>query len=1220
MSKFAGFIVGAAVAVVGIATGNLGLIIQGGAMIVLQGIVLLTMPKQPARQASEMSIALGEQPRSALFGETYTAGSLVDGFNYGGKYDTDWEVLIIRLADHKCEGLTGFFVNDEYTPFTHNGRVAKFDDQLNIYFRSDTSAQPLPAVVTDEGPKWHSSDKGLSGCDVVVEYKADKPQDEHPGWPGGRPRFGFVVRGKYCYDPRRDDTVTGGSGDHRWDDPDTWEFSDNPVVCRYNWVRGIYAEDDVSDQTKLLVGRGLTAEEAPPENVIAPANVCDEGNNDHLPYYQSDEVGVIGYLSGVAIADGATWLVRWTNGNAGTIEHWHLPSRTVAAVTGGGDAEAGTVINVDVAADGRVYYYAAAHNGLDTPLMALWEIDAEDVGKQYLIDDMYWIASLTRVFDLEDGSQLILGSVLSDTSDGYFLKNTHVPVSGLMSRDFALHGDGSVWGVFEPDLASTLIVLQPVADTSESPIITFNSPVTRTDDGDITFCHVAKWRHFFVIADGIWMIVSDDTTTVPGTIIATGSWSGTTLNLPRKSPAAETFWVGYKEVSLETGATIRTVVSNDWLSEDSGSVDRVIYDPVSHALIAHPQFGNHLTWRYLISAQRYRIAGPVYANQEFLEVEEMFAAACAGSVVTRGGSVELEPGQAKSIVATFTDDDLISGSQVNYNQGVLSDSNQEWVNTVVARYVEPKQMWTDHGAPVVRDTDDILSDGRPREAQITLRLVRDVGQALRIAEITRRLGRIWGRASVTLGPRFCEIEDNDWVSWTSARHFNGGTKVFQVGAYSIDEKWQNKLTLREINASVYDDDGDFDEDLSIGTPRPPLPRVGKPDEGQWTLTAGTLVSAGASVPALLIDGSASDDSSAESILIEIWKSDLVSDPLTSPNTVPWTSVGRYAPDTTHIEITSITGGETYYAAVSYVVSGTRGRQRVLGPVTVGDLDVSGQIPPIPTTLNDLSDVTAPTPVDGQVLTWDSGTSQWVSESVPAPTGLVIGTNIQAWDADLDALAGLAAVQGDVIYRSATQWQRLPAGIAGNVLQTGGAGANPTWASSAAVGGQAAIETRILVGASASETFTIPAGYRDIKIVIRARGDAAGVSTVNVQMRLNGDTAANYDDQRLQGTNAASSAAQNIAQTSARIGSATGATAVANEASLNEVTIYEYAGTTFRKVAASRCVVKAADSSGSLFVLELGQWWRSTAAVTSATFFPSSGNFVAGTTFTVYGLT
>jgi hypothetical protein len=626
-----------------------------------------------------------------------------------------------------------------------------------------------------------------------------------------------VVRGKYCYDPRKDDTVTGGSGDHRWDDPDTWEFSDNPVVCRYNWVRGIYAEDDVSDQTKLLVGRGLSAEEAPPENVIAPANVCDEGNNDHLPYYQSDDVGVLGYLSGVVIADGSTWLARWINGSAETIEFWHLPSRTLFATGGGGGADPSTVENIDIAADGTVYFYGATPEGLDSPSLGLYIAEPGETITIVKAADVY-IRSLARVFDMQDGTRLVLGSVMSDVSDGYFQESEHVPVSGLLAKDFALHNDGSVWGAFEPDGASALIVLQPVGGTSAASAINVTSPVTRTDHGDVTFCHVAKWSHFFVIADGKWMTVNDDSTAFPGTIKATGNWSGTTINLPRKSPASETVWVGYSEISLEDGTVLRTKDPADWVSEDSGSPARLIYDDVSHALIAHPQFDNHLTWRYLISDQRYRIAGPVYANQEFLEVEEMFAAACAGSVVTRGGSVELEPGQAKSIVATFTDDDLISGSQVNWNQGVLSDSSQEWVNTVVARYVEPRQMWTDHGAPVVRDTDDILADGRPREAQITLRLVRDVGQALRIAEITRRLGRIWGRASVTLGPRFCEIEDNDWVAWTSARHFNGGTKVFQVGAYSIDEKWQNKLTLREINASVYDDDGDFDEDLSIGTP------------------------------------------------------------------------------------------------------------------------------------------------------------------------------------------------------------------------------------------------------------------------------------------------------------------------------------------------------------------------------------------------------------------
>jgi hypothetical protein len=63
MSKIVGFIIGAALIAAGAITGNPYLIIQGGVMIAAQAAVDLTMPKTPAREASEMSIALGEQPR-----------------------------------------------------------------------------------------------------------------------------------------------------------------------------------------------------------------------------------------------------------------------------------------------------------------------------------------------------------------------------------------------------------------------------------------------------------------------------------------------------------------------------------------------------------------------------------------------------------------------------------------------------------------------------------------------------------------------------------------------------------------------------------------------------------------------------------------------------------------------------------------------------------------------------------------------------------------------------------------------------------------------------------------------------------------------------------------------------------------------------------------------------------------------------------------------------
>lgn len=79
----------------------------------------------------------------------------------------------------------------------------------------------------------------------------------------------------FVYSAREDDTV-GGSGAHRWDDDSTRAWSDNAADCRYTWVRGIYADGHVGDPKYLLLGRGLSEEEAPPQNQFAPANLCDE--------------------------------------------------------------------------------------------------------------------------------------------------------------------------------------------------------------------------------------------------------------------------------------------------------------------------------------------------------------------------------------------------------------------------------------------------------------------------------------------------------------------------------------------------------------------------------------------------------------------------------------------------------------------------------------------------------------------------------------------------------------------------------------------------------------------------------------------------------------------------------------------------------------------------------------------------------------------------------
>ncbi|MFN3230446.1 MAG: hypothetical protein ACK41P_11395, partial [Asticcacaulis sp.] len=149
-------------------------------------------PKAPKagaqeRQAALLQLSLGEGTRTALFGRVLVAGHLVRSANYGGKDGTDWVVMLIRIADHACDGLEGVWVNDAYYDW-RAGLWPEFKNQLHTVFLPGTLDQQIPEEF--KGPLGLGPDDNLRGmAGVIVAFKADAPDSREPVWPGGAPAF-----------------------------------------------------------------------------------------------------------------------------------------------------------------------------------------------------------------------------------------------------------------------------------------------------------------------------------------------------------------------------------------------------------------------------------------------------------------------------------------------------------------------------------------------------------------------------------------------------------------------------------------------------------------------------------------------------------------------------------------------------------------------------------------------------------------------------------------------------------------------------------------------------------------------------------------------------------------------------------------------------------------------------------------------------------------------
>lgn len=160
-------------------------------------------------------------------------------------------------------------------------------------------------------------------------------------------------------------------------------------------------------------------------------------------------------------------------------------------------------------------------------------------------------------------------------------------------------------------------------------------------------------------------------------------------------------------------------------------------------------------------------------------------------------------------------------------------------------------------------------------------------------------------------------------------------------------------------------------------------------------------------------------------------------------------------------------------------------------------------------------------------------------------------------------------------------------------------------------------------AAAVSFATISGAYTSLLLVITARSSAAA-EVDNVKVVANTDTAAHYSANLLYsiatGTGATPTAARNFGVIPATAAPSTisAASATAGQAGNVTAEFPSYSGSTFFKTAIFKSMQK--DATPESYMIVTGWEWASTAAITQLDLtLTSGGNFVTGSTFTLYGL-
>lgn len=261
----------------------------------LLGQAMAGKKNQPASGTQIPGTTVGEdESQTFVMGRRATGGHLVYRNSHGaaGKTPNAFLTEVIEVSDIGPVSLESVIIGDRVCPILE-AEHPTYGNELGEYRASDGTARAWikwydgtqtvadPYLVETYGGlddyEWSAQHVGTGTAYAILTYQVDREV-----WKS-QPAASFVVGGIPLYDPRKDSSV-GGSGAHRWNDPDTWEPSANTAVQVYNLKRGIPMP------TGEVYGGRVDADDLPLANWVAGMNVCDAMIGDRVQFKTCTEV------------------------------------------------------------------------------------------------------------------------------------------------------------------------------------------------------------------------------------------------------------------------------------------------------------------------------------------------------------------------------------------------------------------------------------------------------------------------------------------------------------------------------------------------------------------------------------------------------------------------------------------------------------------------------------------------------------------------------------------------------------------------------------------------------------------------------------------------------------------------------------------------------------------------------------------------------------------